>query len=94
MVRTLSVKEARNTFATLLGQVHFGKDTVIVQKQGKPVVAVIDFDRYRALVEEREKRFRVLDRVWGKNKDKDPRRAAEDARQAVVELRAARQSRR
>ncbi len=49
MVKRLSAKEARDRFAEILGQVHFGKDTVIVEKAGKPVAAVIDMERYERL---------------------------------------------
>ena len=93
MVRTLSAKQAQVRFATLVGELRSRKGAVIVQEQGKPVVAVIDFDRYQALVEGRDRRFRVLDRIWRRNRDKDPRRVYRDATQAVAEVRAARRSR-
>jgi prevent-host-death family protein len=34
MVKRMSAKDARNRFAELLGQVQYGKDTIIVEKQG------------------------------------------------------------
>ena len=46
MTRRMSAKEARERFAEILGKVHFGKDAVIVEKQGKPMVAIIDIDLY------------------------------------------------
>ena len=51
MVKRMSAKDARNRFAELLGQVQYGKDTIIVEKQGKPVVAVIDMERYDRLTQ-------------------------------------------
>jgi len=94
MVKTLSEQQAKSDFATLLGQVHSKKDTVIVEKQGKPMVAMIDFDRYQALVKKREKLFVVLDRIWARNRTRPARQAYRDASQAVKEFRATRQARR
>lgn len=94
MVKTLSEQQVKSGFATLLGRVHSKKDTVIVEKQGKPMVAMIDFDRYQALVKKREKLFGVLDRIWARNRARPARQAYRDASQAVKEFRATRQARR
>jgi hypothetical protein len=34
-----------------------------VEQHGKPIVAMIDFDRYQRLTTKRERFFKVLDRV-------------------------------
>ena len=89
MVRRLSAKEARDRFAEILGQVHFGKDTVIVEKQGKPVAAVIGVERYEELLQAWEAPFDVLDRVAAKNPDADPAQVQADVAKAVGAVRAA-----
>jgi prevent-host-death family protein len=89
MVRRLSAKEARDRFAEVLGQVQYGKDTIIVEKQGKPVAAVIDMDQYERLRQSREDAFAVLERVRAKNRDKDPEQVQRDVAAAVAEVRAA-----
>ena len=94
MVKTLGEKQAKSGLAILLGQVHSKKDIVIVEKQGKPMVAMIDFDRYQALVRKREKLFGVLDRIWARNRRQPARQASRDANQAVKEFRATRQAHR
>jgi prevent-host-death family protein len=94
MVKTVDAKQARSDFAMLLGQVHDKKDTVIVEKEGKPMVAVISFDRYQALVTKRKQLFGVLDRIWSRNRNKPARQAYRDASQAVTQVRTARQRRR
>jgi prevent-host-death family protein len=88
MVKKISAKEARDRFAEVLGQVHYGKDTVIVEKQGKPMVAVIDVERYGRLVKAWNEPFRVLDRVRAKNRDKDPDQVQKDIAEARTEVRA------
>ena len=83
MTRTVNEKRAKTVFAELVGRVSSKKDTVIVEQHGKPVVAMIDFDRYQLLTSKRERRFNVLDRVWAKNRAKSARTAYQDATQAV-----------
>lgn len=92
MVKRMSAKEARDRFAEVLGQVHYGKDTVIVEKQGKPMVAVIDMDRYERLMMAWDKPFAVIDRIRDKNRDKDPEGIQKDVAAAVAEVRAARRA--
>lgn len=89
MVKTLSEQQTKDGFVTLLGQVHSKKDTVLVEKQGKPMVAMIDFDRYQTLVKKREKLFGVLDRIWARNRTRQARQASRDTHRAVTEIRAA-----
>ncbi|MBX3234731.1 MAG: type II toxin-antitoxin system Phd/YefM family antitoxin [Nitrospiraceae bacterium] len=86
MVKKLSLTRARRDFSELLGRVHSKKDTVIVEQDGKPVVAMIDFERYQSLTSKRERLFRVVDRLWDKNRGKSARQAARDASEAVAEI--------
>ncbi|MBP1779014.1 MAG: Antitoxin Phd YefM, type toxin-antitoxin system [candidate division NC10 bacterium] len=89
MVKRMSAKEARDRFAEILGQVHYGKDTVIVEKQGKPVAAVIGLERYEELLRAWEAPFGVLDRVAAKNAEVDPAQVQADVAEAVAAVRAA-----
>jgi prevent-host-death family protein len=89
MVKRMSAKEARDRFAEILGQVHYGKDTVIVEKQGKPVAAVIGLERYEELLRAWEAPFGVLDRVGAKNAEVDPAQVQADVAEAVAAVRAA-----
>jgi prevent-host-death family protein len=88
MVKRMSAKEARDRFAQVLGMVHYGKDTVIVEKQGKPVVAVIDVERYEQLKKSWDEPFKVLDRIWARNRNKDLDQVQKDVAGAIAETRA------
>jgi len=83
MIKTLNEKRAKTVFTELVGRVSSKKDTVIVEQHGKPVMAMIDFDRYQLLTTKRERLFNVLDRVWAKNRAKSARLAYRDSTQAV-----------
>ena len=88
MIKKMSAKEARDRFAEVLGQVHYGKDTVIVEKQGKPMVAVIDVERYGRLVKAWNEPFKVFDRVRARSRDKGPDQVQKDVAEARTEVRA------
>ena len=87
MAKRISAKDARAQFSEILGMVRFGKETVIVEKQGKPVVAVIDIDLYERWVSEREARLKVFDEVRSKNRGKTPQEVEKDVAETVTEVR-------
>lgn len=63
MVIRMGAREARNNFSDLLGNVHYGDQVVIVERSGRPMVAVIPIEMYDKLVAEREGRLQVADRT-------------------------------
>lgn len=48
----IGAREARNRFANLIGQVHFGGEIVIVERSGRPMVAMIPIELYEQLIGE------------------------------------------
>lgn len=78
MIRRMSAKQARDRFAEVLGQVHYGKNIIIVEKQGKPIVAVIDVELYDRMTKAWDRPFDVLDRIWAKNKARDTDQVQKD----------------
>ncbi len=87
MVKRMSAKEARANFAEILGMVHYGKDTVIVERQGKAVVAVIDIEAYEKWMADREARFTVFDEIRARAGAKGPADVEKDVAEAVAEVR-------
>ena len=81
MIEHVGAREARSRFADLLGNVHYGGQVVIVERSGKPMVAVIPVEMYEQVIAEREARFQVLDRV----RSRVPGVAAEEVAQDVAE---------
>lgn len=63
MIRRISAKEARNNFSQLLGSVHYGRDIVIVEKQKKPMVAIIPADQLEQHMKMRRENFKILDQI-------------------------------
>jgi prevent-host-death family protein len=87
MTIVLGAREARQRFADLLGRVGYGGEVAIVERSGKPMVAVIPVELYEQLVAEREARFQVLDRIRSKLPEIPPEEVEEDVSQAVDALR-------
>jgi len=90
MVEHVGAREARNRFADLLGNVHYGGQVVIVERSGKPMVAVIPVEMYQQVIAEREARFQVLDRVRSRVPDVSAEEVAQDVAEAVDAVRATR----
>lgn len=66
MTIIIGAREARRRFADLLGRVGYGGEVAIVERSGKPMVALIPVEVYEQLVAEREARFQILDRLRSK----------------------------
>lgn len=64
MTLHIGAREARNQFSALMGQVHYGGKTIIVEKSGKPMAAMIPVEMFEKIIAEREARFEVLDRIY------------------------------
>jgi prevent-host-death family protein len=88
MIKYVSSREARANFAHLLGEVHYGGQTVIVKRSGRPMVAIIPVEEYERLVSEREARFQILDDIRSRMPDIPPEQAEQDVAEAVAAARA------
>lgn len=87
MTIVIGAREARRRFADLLGRVGYGKEVAIVERSGKPMVALIPVEVYEQLVAEREARFQVLDRIRNKLQDIPEEEVEKDVRQVIDTVR-------
>jgi len=85
----MGAREARNNFSQLLGQVHFGGQVVIVERFGRPMVAIIPLQDYQRLIAERETRFQVLDEIRRRLPDLPIEEVKQDVAEAIAAVRAA-----
>ena len=89
MVRRLGAREACDNFADILGRVGYGGDVVIVERSGKPLVAVIPVDVYERLIAEREERFQAVDRFRDQAPEVPEAEVEEDVDEAIKAVRGA-----
>ncbi len=85
----IGAREARSNFAELLGRVYYKGESIIVERSGKPMVAVIPIDLFQQLMTEREMRFQVLERIRTNAPEVPEDEVEQDVAEAVA---AARQS--
>lgn len=88
MTTRMGAKEARSKFSELLGAVHFGQETVVVEKAGKPFVVVISpqqYERYQELV--RQRAVEAVERAHRRNAQLDPEQLERDVAAVVEEVR-------
>lgn len=86
--KRITAKEARDNFTDILGMVFYGKEAVIVEKQGRPFAVVINpeqYKRFRQLAKERF--FEIADEIQAKNKNADPKKVLKDVTKIVEEVR-------
>jgi len=87
MVKCMGSQEAREYFADLVGRAHYGGKVTIIERSGKPMVAVIPIDMYNQLVAEREARFKVLDNIRSRLPDVPPETVQKDVSDALAAIR-------
>jgi len=87
MTIIIGAREARQRFADLLGRVGYGGEVAIIERSGKPMVALIPVEVYEQLVAEREARFQVLDRIRSKLPEISEKEVQKDVSQAIDAVR-------
>ena len=90
MTIVVSEREARQRFADLFGRVGYGKEVAIVERSGKPMMALIPIELYQQLVAEREARFEVLDSIRARLPDVSDEKLEQIVHQALIETRTGR----
>ncbi len=87
MIKHIEAREAHIRFAQLLGEVHDGGQTVIVERSGAPLAAIIPLKEYEQLISERAERFQILDDIRRRMPDLPVEEVENDVAQAVAAIR-------
>jgi len=83
MLKKLSAMKARQNLGQVMNEVSLKGDDYIIERAGKPLVAIISMEKYQILQKEREKAFRALDKIWGKMKSEKPETVEKTIGEAV-----------
>ena len=86
-IKHVEAREARTHFAQLLGEVHDGGQTVIVERSGTPMAAIIPLEEYEQLISEREERFQILNDIRRRMPDLPVQEVEHDIAQAIAAIR-------
>lgn len=79
-------QEARDNFTDLVGRAYYGGKVTIIERSGKPMVAVIPIAMYDMLVAEREARFKALDNIRSRLPDVPPEMVEKDVADAIAAI--------
>ena len=82
--KTITMAKARTHFNEIMKQSFKNGRHFIVEKSGIPMIAIINADDYSKLIQEREERFKVLNRI---KSDIPTKEAEKDIAQAVKAIR-------
>jgi len=93
MTIQIGARDARQRFSELLGRVGYGGEEVIIERSGKPMVAVIPIEVYRQLIAEREGRSDAVARIQKKQPKVSPAKVERDVADTVKSVRAQRAAR-
>lgn len=84
----MTAKQARDNFTDLLGRVYYGKESVVVERKGRPFAVVISpesFERYKKAM--KEEFFKIVDEIQSRNAHFTEDEVMKDITQAVEEVR-------
>lgn len=85
--KTIPAVTARVHLGDIMKRAFRNRERFIVEKSGLPMVAILNADEYFELVQEREARFAVLDRIKEKLPDVPPEEVERDVQAAVRAVR-------
>ena len=88
MRKEISITELRGKLGELLDGVHHNGDRLIVKRANKPLAAIVPIEAYEKTLQQRERAFSVLERIWGKVPAVSEEEAQADIEQAMIEGRA------
>ena len=91
MIKKLPALKVRQNLGQVMNEVALRGDEYIVERAGKPLVAIISMDKYRILEQDRISALEALNGIWEKMKGERPQvveRAIDEAVRAVRNKRA------
>ncbi len=78
MIKKLPALRARQNLGQVMNEVAIKGDDYIIERAGKPLVAIISIEKYQTIQQDRKEALEALTDVWGKMAGEDPD-AIEDA---------------
>jgi predicted ABC-type ATPase len=87
MTKTIPAVEARTHFGEIMKRAFKNSERFIVEKSGIPMVTILNANEYMQLIQEREERFKILDRIKTKLPDISSEEVKKDVSKAVHAIR-------
>ena len=81
--KTIPAVEARIHLGEIMKRAFKNGERFIVEKSGLPMVAIVNANEYFRMVEGREERFRVVERIKARLPDRSPEQVERDVQEAI-----------
>ena len=72
MIRKLPALKARQNLGQVMNEVAIKGDDYIIERAGKPLVAIISIEKYQMMQQERGQALEALYEVWDRMRAEDP----------------------
>jgi prevent-host-death family protein len=83
MLKKISAMKARQNLGQIMNEVAIRGDDYIIERAGKPLVAIIDMDKYQRLQGDREEALQALRSIWSKMEGADAEEVEEIIEEAI-----------
>lgn len=80
--------KARQNLGQIMNEVSLKGDEYIIERAGKPLVAVVSMEKFQTLQKDRKEAMSSIEQIWGKMKDESLKTVTETIDEAVKAARA------
>jgi len=88
MLKKISAMKARQNLGQIMNEVSLKGDDYIIERAGKPLVAVVSMEKFQTLQKDKDAAMSALEQIWGKIKNEGPKSIAKTVNEAVKAARA------
>jgi len=88
MLKKISAVKARQNLGQIMNEVSLKGDEYIIERAGKPLVAVVSMEKFQALQKDKDEAMLALEQIWEKMKGEDPKAVNKTINEAVEAARA------
>ena len=86
MEKKVSAMKARRNLGLLMNEVSIRGDDYIIERAGKPLVAIISMEKYQILQEDRKALQKAQNKIWDKMADVNPEVLDTTINEAIKEV--------
>jgi prevent-host-death family protein len=87
MLKTISAVKVRQNLGEVMNEVALRDDEYIVERAGKPLVAIIPVEKYLSMKRERDEFFRMYDAMQAETEAEDAANIDRDIEEALAAAR-------
>ena len=87
MVKKVSALKARQNLGRIMDEVSLGGDDYIIERGGRPLVAIVKIEKYQQIKDNRKTALQSLGRIWEKMKEEEPAIIEKTIKEASKEAR-------